>query len=309
MPKNTRILIVDDDQVLRPILVEKLSETYKVQFASNGEEAWQILKQDPSINLVISDIEMPALNGIDLLKRIKKSYPHLGVIMISGSSDTRTAISAMRAGAYDYITKPITELEELKLIIKRWLYQQSLESKLIQYAELHREMMNNMKIRTFLSIDVVGSKRLKSREDPFLVQFSFQEYQKLVAQQVTAFNGDIHSTSGDGAMACFVSAVDACRSAQAILERLSDFNSRGNRLSNPFTVRLAAHTGPVILDTAGKISETYAETLDIAGHMQKNAAAGVLEISSTTRESLGNILNSETTDRIVDGFPTYQVYS
>ena len=294
MPKkNIRILIVDDDQVLRPILAEKLSETYKVQFASNGEEGWQMIKQDPSINLVLSDIEMPTLNGIDLLKRIKKSYPHLGVIMISGSADTHTAISAMRAGAYDYITKPITDLEELKLIIARWLYQQSLESKLLQYAELHREMMNNMKIRTFLSIDVVGSKKLKSNEDPFLVQFSFQEYQKLVAQQVNDFNGDIHSTSGDGAMASFVSAVDACRSAQAILDILSNFNSHGNRLSNPFVVRLAAHTGPVILDTVGKISETYSETLDIAGHMQKSAEPGVLEISSTTRESLGDILISD----------------
>ncbi|MEX2130805.1 MAG: response regulator [Pseudohongiellaceae bacterium] len=307
MSDSLTILVVDDDPVIRPILEEALSKDHRVISAPNGEAAWKVLQQEnSSVELIVSDMEMPLLDGLGLLQRVRANFPQIGMIMISGSLDTRSAIEAMRKGAYDYISKPFNDIEELLLIIQRWRYQQSLEAKLMQYAALHRDMMKNMKIRTFLAIDVAGSIKLKRDEDPFLVQFSFSAYQKFISLHVSEYGGLIQSTSGDGTMACFVSAADAFTSACAILANLDLFNRSTNRLDQSFILRMGMHTGPVIVEESGKISDMFSESLDIAGHIQKDAAPGTLEFSDATREDIQDNFDFDATGGVVDGFKVYR---
>lgn len=113
-----KILVVDDDSLVRRSLCEVLSfEGYSCSNVSNGQEALTRLKDSP-VNIIISDMKMPGMTGIELLKKVKSLYPKIAVIMVTGFGSIENAVVAMREGAEDYVTKPIID-EEIKLVIKR----------------------------------------------------------------------------------------------------------------------------------------------------------------------------------------------
>ena len=110
------ILVVDDEQSMREFLEILLSkEGYKVSLASSGEEACKILGKK-KFDLLITDIKMSDVNGIDVLKEAKALSPESVVVMISAFATAETAVEAMREGAYDYIPKPF-KVREFKKIV------------------------------------------------------------------------------------------------------------------------------------------------------------------------------------------------
>lgn len=111
------ILVVDDEPGTRELLQSALQEEgYLVTSAKSGEEACQKFDKK-HFELVITDLKMPGLNGIDLLKKVKEHSPESLVILITGYSSLRSAINAIREGAYDYLTKPF-QLDELYIVVK-----------------------------------------------------------------------------------------------------------------------------------------------------------------------------------------------
>lgn len=111
--KANRILVVDDEESIRAVLTEVLiDDGFRVTQAANGLEALEVL-QDVPHSLVISDIKMPGMTGIELLKKIKQTIPATEVIIITSYASLDTAIEALRYGAYDYLFKPF---EDIKLI-------------------------------------------------------------------------------------------------------------------------------------------------------------------------------------------------
>lgn len=111
------ILVVDDDRSMREFLEILLTkEEYQVSLAASGEEAFQILDEN-AFDLVITDIRMKDINGIDVLKRAKKVSPETMVVMISAFATAETAVEAMKEGAYDYVPKPF-KVGEFKKIIQ-----------------------------------------------------------------------------------------------------------------------------------------------------------------------------------------------
>lgn len=103
---GARVLIVDDDRELRSELRDAL-EGYEVAEASSGEEALGILKRANEIGLMFLDVRMSGLSGIDILAQIKKTDPHLHVIIMTGHGSKDIAIDALKARADDFIEKPI----------------------------------------------------------------------------------------------------------------------------------------------------------------------------------------------------------
>jgi len=102
-----KILCVDDEPInLMIIEVNLMAEGYEVFKAENGTEALRMVKEIKP-QLVLLDIMMPGISGIDTLREIKKIDPDVPVIMVSGVTDEETAKSAIELGAYDYVTKPI----------------------------------------------------------------------------------------------------------------------------------------------------------------------------------------------------------
>jgi two-component system, NtrC family, response regulator AtoC len=119
------ILIVDDDEVMRETLSDVLKKRgYEVAAAGSGNGALSAIKKN-IIDLVLLDMKLPDLDGLEVLKKIKEFDTEILVIMMTAYSDVQTAVSAMKSGAYHYINKPF-ELEELRLLIEKGLETKSL---------------------------------------------------------------------------------------------------------------------------------------------------------------------------------------
>jgi DNA-binding NtrC family response regulator len=111
------ILVVDDDEVIRDTLCELLATEYSCQTAATAEEALAKL-QAQVFDVVLTDISMPGLSGMELLERVLRLYPDTPVIMISGLSDEDQAQSLISRGAFDYLLKPF-RLEVVEGSVKR----------------------------------------------------------------------------------------------------------------------------------------------------------------------------------------------
>jgi DNA-binding NtrC family response regulator len=108
-----KVLLVDDEREFVAILTQRLTKrNCSVTFAHNGNDALAQLEEDKDIEVVILDVKMPGVDGIETLKLIKEKWPLVEVIMLTGHSTIDSAIHAIKLGAYDYILKPI-EMEEL----------------------------------------------------------------------------------------------------------------------------------------------------------------------------------------------------
>ena len=114
-----KILIVDDEVSFRSELRDFL-EGFEIVEASSGEEALELLKRAHEIKVVILDVMMPRLNGIDVLAKIKETDPDLGIIILTGYSSKTVAIEALKAHADDYIEKP-TDVGRIKESVERLL--------------------------------------------------------------------------------------------------------------------------------------------------------------------------------------------
>jgi len=113
-----RILLVDDEKDLLEWLSVVLGkEGYSVRCASSGDEALKLFRQDP-FDMIITDIRMSGLSGIQLLKQVKAENPEIIVLLITAYASVETAVKALRYGAYDYLFKPF-KLDEIKLVVKK----------------------------------------------------------------------------------------------------------------------------------------------------------------------------------------------
>ena len=112
------ILIVDDEENTRLGLFKLLSqEGYQVELAANGMEALELLRRR-RVNLVISDINMPDMNGIGFLREVSRRFPSTSVIMITAYGGVETYLEAMNLGALEYLHKPV-RLDELRSVMKK----------------------------------------------------------------------------------------------------------------------------------------------------------------------------------------------
>ncbi len=123
---SSSICLVDDEPAILNALSSILEdEGYQVTLAKSGVEALKIIKADPP-DLVMLDIWMPELDGLETLKRAKQQCPNLPVIMMSGHGSVETAVKSTKLGAYDYLEKPL-DLQKVTILLKNALHQRKLE--------------------------------------------------------------------------------------------------------------------------------------------------------------------------------------
>jgi len=123
---KARILVVDDEESIREFLEIMLKkEGYEVTVAEDGARGLDLIKKK-TFDLVISDLQMPNMTGIELLRQVRDQYPNLLFMMITAFGTTETAVEAMKLGAYDYITKPF-KIDEVRINIANALRSQNLE--------------------------------------------------------------------------------------------------------------------------------------------------------------------------------------
>ncbi len=123
--QRARIFVVDDDRIILDSLCEFLRmEGYETDGATDADTALRALGRKP-FNVVITDVNMPGSDGFELLRVVKQRYPEVVVIIITGYGTIESAVEAIKMGAYDYLTKPISD-DEIRLTINRALKQQAL---------------------------------------------------------------------------------------------------------------------------------------------------------------------------------------
>ena len=141
----SNILIVDDEQSYRQLLSLVFEgDGHSIRTASNGREALTLLQTDPA-DIVISDVRMPDMDGIEMLSAVRETQPDLGVVLMTAFASVETAREAFKLGADDFIQKPF-DVEELKLIVRKTLEKQALidENRAFRRAQRERGSIKNI---------------------------------------------------------------------------------------------------------------------------------------------------------------------
>ncbi|MBI5746234.1 MAG: response regulator [Nitrospirae bacterium] len=167
------ILIVDDEPLIRDILVRKLSNSgYRPVAVENAFEALDKMRATP-FPVVLSDIMMPGIDGIELLKKLRACYPDTAVVMITAVSNVSAAVEALREGAYDYLIKPFN-LEEVAFSVRNTLEKRRLLLENRDYQENLEEVVQvqTAKIRDLLTAEQHKTLELNKALDEIQVTYN-----------------------------------------------------------------------------------------------------------------------------------------
>jgi putative nucleotidyltransferase with HDIG domain len=173
LPQPARILVADDELLIREILVGKLTNLgYGCESCDSGRAALDLLKTR-KYDLLLADLTMPEISGIELLKQALQIDPEIAVILVTPAKDIGTAVAALKDGAYDYITKPFSPkevsigvslaLEKRQLILENRNYQRTLEEKVANRTHQLREALDHLH-HTYHSTLVALGTALDSRD-------------------------------------------------------------------------------------------------------------------------------------------------
>jgi DNA-binding NtrC family response regulator len=149
MDNSKSILIVDDEPNIRRVLEAVFSKDhYRVFTAENGRKALDVISAEPGLDVLLCDLIMPDMNGVEVLRAAKEANPALSVVMITAHGTIKTAVEAMKYGAFDYVTKPF-DMDEIKLVVKNALERSQL---LVENASLKQELKSRFRFD-----EIVGS--------------------------------------------------------------------------------------------------------------------------------------------------------
>ena len=148
---NYTLLIADDEPNIRRVLEALFTkEGYTVLMAENGRKAMELASAN-AIDILISDLIMPDINGVELLQKVKQIHPHCSAVIVTAYGSIKSAVEAMKLGAFNYLTKPF-DIDEVRIIIKKALEHRELLS---ENQELRQQVKSNVKLE---SLDCVSGK-------------------------------------------------------------------------------------------------------------------------------------------------------
>ena len=182
-----RLLIVDDEQSIRK-LCSTVGEAlgFTCLEASSGETALALLEEQPA-HMILTDMVMPNMSGLEFLERVKKLFPRTEVAVMTGHGSVETAVQAMKLGAYDYTSKPFSPLEELRLFLRRMAEKillveenQFLRDRVDTETDLHGIVGSSTKIQDVLRM----ISRLKDTRTPVLITGESGTGKELVARAI-----------------------------------------------------------------------------------------------------------------------------
>lgn len=169
---RARILISDDDQGIRQLLTSEFVRLgYAVDAAFNGEDALEKLHQT-KYDIIITDMKMPHVDGIQVLNEVKKNSPETEVIMVTGYATVENAVQAMKDGAYDFIQKPF-DLEELVVLVEKALEKSEMKT-LIALYESSRAIFSSLKLEDLFPIMIQLLKKVIGADQVALQLIDFQ---------------------------------------------------------------------------------------------------------------------------------------
>ncbi len=156
-----------------------------------------------------------------------------------------------------------------------------------QLVDLQDKLKSGEQSCTFLSVDIVGSTKMKAVADPLSVEFTFNEYHGFVERTVKRYGGRVHSTAGDGVTAAFDHPSQAFGTAKNIQAGLMELNAFRNKIGEPIVLRQGIHTGAVVAPDARDVTTLeFSHVIDVAAHFQKAAPPGGVAVSDAASAHL-----------------------
>lgn len=176
-----------------------------------------------------------------------------------------------------------------------------------QLVDIQDRLRSGEQAISFVSVDIVGSTRMKQMADPLSVEFTLTEYHKFVEMIARRYGGRLHSTAGDGVTLAFDSPSQAFGAARTIQTGIIELNTFRNKIGIPIVLRCGVHTGKVVAPDATDVTTiNFAEVIDISAHLQKACPPGGIAVSETAARMLPGGVGSVGTERVqIDGTSGY----
>ena len=268
------VLIVDDDPANIARMEHALASFGLTALSAvNGQEALNILGQGAGAQgfagIVISDLKMPVMDGLEFLANARKEDVELPVILVSAYGEISSAVEAMKTGAFDFIERPL-DLEDLRSRVSRAIATRDL---VLENRRLRSEL-NRRRLAAIMIADIVGYAHLMETDEAGTVQALGVRRMTIMEPIIGSHGGRIVKLMGDGLLVEFPSAVNAVQAAIALQKGMTLANS-----AVPELRRLVLRIGINLGDVIGEESDVYGEGVNIAARLEPLAEPGGIVIS------------------------------
>ena len=321
-----KILVVDDETDLEVLIKQKFRQKirehkYEFVFAINGKHALEQLELNTDVDVVLSDINMPEMDGLTLLTKINEQNTLLKAVIVSAYGDMENIRTAMNRGAFDFVTKPVN-FEDLELTMEKTIshVQQMRETmKAIKENNILRmyvdeTVLNFMGGREFESslminetvqatvafLDICSFTTISEKESPDTVVKLLNKYFDVMVKEIIAQGGYIDKFMGDAVMAVFRGdfhldrALDACLSVRKKVTELP--NESGNIFFTP-KVSIGINSGEMISGNIGSATlkrldyTVIGDVVNVAQRLQTIAKEGQIVINESSYEKVKESFN------------------
>lgn len=321
-----KILVVDDETDLEVLIKQKFRQKirehqYEFVFAINGVKALEQLEQHHDVDVVLSDINMPEMDGLTLLTKLGEQNGLLKSVIVSAYGDMDNIRTAMNRGAFDFITKPVNfddlELtmdktirhvsqmrETMKAIKENNILKMYVDETVLNFMggrEFESSLMVNEAVEaSVVFVDICSFTSISENETPDMVVRLLNNYFDVIVKEIIAQGGYIDKFIGDAIMAVFRGdyhldrAIDACLAVRNKIATLPSLNEHVNFTPN---VSIGINSGEMISGNIGSASlrrldyTVIGDTVNVAQRLQSAAGPGQIVINETSYEKVKESFN------------------
>lgn len=317
----TKILVVDDEADLEILVKQKFrkkirEQEYEFLFAINGVKALEQLQMHNDVDIVLSDINMPEMDGLTLLSKLSEQHAVLKSVIISAYGDMTNIRTAMNRGAFDFITKPV-DFQDLEVTLEKTIKQVNqvretlraikennilkmyVDETVLNFMdtqEFESSIMNNETIEAaVVFIDICSFTAISENESPDTVVHLLNSYFDIMVKEIIAQGGFIDKFIGDAIMAVFRGdyhmdrAIDACL---AVRNKVAELPTASTNISFKPSVSIGINSGEMVSGNIGSSSlkrldfTVIGDVVNTAQRLQASAAPGQILISEESYDKV-----------------------
>jgi class 3 adenylate cyclase/FixJ family two-component response regulator len=318
-----KILVVDDEADLETLIKQKFrrqirEEKYEFIFAFNGREALEKLEENPEVFIVLSDINMPEMDGLTLLTKVTEASPLVKTVMVSAYGDMENIRFAMNRGAFDFVCKPVNfdDLEvtiektilhvnqireTLKAIKENNILKMYVDENVLKFMggrEYEASLMANETVEASVAfIDICSFTSISEKHSPDSVVKLLNQYFDIMAKEIIAQNGLIDKFIGDCVMAVFRGPFHLDRAIDACLSIRNKIAALPENLNFSPKVSIGINSGEMISGNIGSATlkrldyTVIGDSVNTAQRLQSSATTGQILISDISYEKVKQSFN------------------
>jgi class 3 adenylate cyclase/AmiR/NasT family two-component response regulator len=318
-----RILVADDETDLESLIRQKFrrqirEQRYDFVFAINGKDALEKMQANPDISIVLSDINMPEMDGLTLLAKLNESNPMTKTVMVSAYGDLDNIRAAMNRGAFDFVTKPVN-FDDLELTMEKTIryvnqmretLQAIKENNILKmYVDANvLQFMGTREYETSLTasenvdatvafIDICSFTSISESESPDTVVHMLNRYFELIVKEIIAQNGTVDKFIGDCVMAVFRGEYNLDRAIDASLAIRDTINHLPEEHNFSPKVSIGINSGEMVSGNIGSATlrrldyTVIGDAVNTAQRLQTVADKGQILISDVCYERIKQSFN------------------